>query len=93
MQHQMSNEVGQRSKSKENYSKNKTFEFPNNYLKSMINSNLEFLMEETNNPQKFNMTMIKGQSIAKKRISRKGQRRYRELFLPNSQNKSKKKHK
>ena len=36
-----------KSKSKENYAKNKTFEFPQGYLKSMINSNVDFLMEET----------------------------------------------
>ena len=35
-----SNNGGRRPKGKDNYSKNKTFEFPKNYLKSMINNNV-----------------------------------------------------
>lgn len=36
---------GRKSKSKDYSAKNKTFEFPQGYLKSMINSNTEFLVE------------------------------------------------
>lgn len=38
---------------------NKTFEFPTNYLKSMISSNVEFLVDDTPKPNQFNVTMIK----------------------------------
>jgi len=48
----MQNGASRKSKSKDNYSKNKTFEFPQNYLQSMINSNVDFLVEETPKPSK-----------------------------------------
>jgi hypothetical protein len=60
----MSNGMIRKSKSKEQYVKNKTFEFPTNYINSMINSNVEFVAEEQQNPHQFYMTMIKGHNRA-----------------------------
>ena len=66
--------VNRKSKSKENYSKNKTFEFPQNYLKSIITSKAELMGEETPKQTQFNVSMMKAHnrsSSKKKHISRR----------------------
>lgn len=69
----ISNGVIRKSKSKEQYTKNKTFEFPTNYIKSMINSNVESAAEEQHKPHQFYMTMIKGHNRASSKKKTKRQ--------------------
>jgi hypothetical protein len=68
-QTRLSSGVSRKSKSKESYTKNKTFEFPNNYLKSLINSNAEFKSDETKNTQYY-QSIIKNHNRSSSRESK-----------------------
>lgn len=54
---------------------NKTFEFPTNYLKSMISSNVEFLVDDTPKPNQFNVTMIKKHTRSSSKNKKRSARR------------------
>lgn len=54
---------------------NKTFEFPTNYLKSMISSNVEFLVDDTPKPNQFNVTMIKKHNRSSSKNKKRSARR------------------
>jgi hypothetical protein len=67
----LSSVANRKSKSKETYVKNKTFEFPNNYLNSLINSNTEFKSEGLKNNQYYqNMIKDHDRRSSKKRSTR-----------------------
>lgn len=65
--------VQRKSKSTEKYTKNKTFEFPQNYLKSMITSNAEFLINDTPSNGRYNNSASRkhNRSSSKKKRSAK----------------------
>ena len=75
--------MSRKSKSKDGYSnKNKTFEFPNNYLKSVIKSNTESMVQEPQNKNQMYATMIKNynrNSSKKKRSARRSDCRYNSI--------------
>lgn len=88
----LSSGVNRKSKSKETYVKNKTFEFPNNYLNSLINSNTEFKSEGLKNNQYYqNMIKDHNRGSSKKRSTRiKKLRNQRNYITQGSQSNRKK---